>query len=357
MIWSASYAMRDTVKRALDVATTTRVDAQVDRLIQASSRTIESACNRVFWPKQDTRYFDWPINYSGSGGRPWQIWLDANELITLTSVSAGSVNIPTQNVFTEPINYGPPYTRLEINLNSSSSFSGATTWQRAVAVTGLYGYRNDETPAGALAAAVTDTTSTSVTATDSSVVSPGAIIRVDNERMLVSDVAMTATGVTYTGPNTANVGDNQLNVGASISGFNIGETLLLDTERMLVTDIQGQNLVVKRAWDGTILDLHSNAPISAARKLTVARGFGGTTPAAHTNSTTVVRHTSPALVEQTCIGLTLYGLGTELAGVRPQALAPAGKASAKPSRIFSPVDALLADLVGTYGRKARTRAI
>lgn len=356
-VLTPAYASRDVVKRALDVQTTARIDTQIDRLIQAASRQIEGICNRFFYPVVDTRYFDWPINYSGSSGRPWQIFLDANELISLTSVTAGAVPVSTGNVFLEPANYGPPYRRLEIALNSSSSFSGATTWQRAVAVNGLYGYRNDETPAGVLAAAVTDTTGTTITVANSAVISPGALIRIDAERMLVSDAAMTTTGVTYTGPDTASASDTLLNVGASASQFAVGETILLDAERMLIVDISGTNLVVKRAWDGSVLGVHAAALVSAARQLTVIRGFGGTTAATHANAVLISRHYSPAMVETACTGISLYNLGSELAGVRPQLLAPDAVGAVRARRTASPVDALIADLEVAYGRRARTRVI
>lgn len=356
-VLSPSYVQRDVVKRAMDVQTTARIDTQIDRLIQSASRHIEGVTNRLFYPVVDTRYFDWPINYSGSSGRPWQIFLDANELISLTSVTAGTVLVPTGNVFLEPANYGPPYRRLEIVLNSTSSFSGATTWQRAVAVAGLYGFRNDETPAGVLAAAVTDTVGTTITVSNSGLISPGALIRIDFERMLVTDAAMVTTGVTYVGPETASTNDNQLNVGASVTQFSVGETILLDAERMLIVDINGNNLVVKRAWDGTILTVHSNAVIYVARQLTVQRGFGGTTAATHTNAASIARHYPPAMVETACTGIALYGLGTELAGVRPQILAPVTGGEVRARRTASPVDALIDDLVAAYGRRARTRVV
>jgi hypothetical protein len=224
-------------------------------------------------------------------------------------------------------------------------------------VNGLYGYRNDETPAGVLAAAVTDTIGTTITVTNSALISPGALIRVDSERMLVVDTAMVATGVTYTGPDTASASDTLLNVGASVSQFAVGETILLDAERMLIVDVSGTNLAVKRAWDGTILAPHTSAVVFSARQLVVIRGFGGTTAATHVNATSIVRHYPPAQVETTCVGIALYSLGTELAGVRPQILAPDSAGALRVRRTSSPVDALIEELVVSYGRRARTRVI
>lgn len=356
-IVSPCYAQRDTVKHAMDTAAALpRRHSQIDRLIQASSRQIDQACNRVFYPTLDTRFFDWPINYSGSGGRSWQIWLDADEMISLIGVTVGGHTVPTTDVRPEPVNSGPPYSRLEIRLSSSSSFSGATTWQRAVAAMGLYGFRDDETPGSAISEAVTDS-QTTLTVTDSSVVSPGALIRLDTERMLVADAAMVPTGVTFTGPLTASAVDNLLDVGASVTSFAIGETILLDAERMLIMDVSGSRLVVKRAWDGTVIGAHATTPISAPRRLTVIRGSLGTTGADHSTGAPISVHTSPALVEQTCVGLTLYGLWAEKTGMSPIPVTYKATTSTRGRPVESPVRTLLADLVESYGRQARTRAI
>jgi hypothetical protein len=333
------------------------MNARIDRLIQASSRQIDSTCNRTFYPWSGTRHFDWPINYSGSGGRPWQIWLNADELISVTAVSSGNVAIPVGSVYLEPANSGPPYSRLEVALASGASFSGASTWQRGVAVTGLYGYDNDEVAAGAIVGAMTSS-QTAVTVTSSSMLSAGALIRVDNERMLVTDTAMVTTGVTFTGPITASAADVSLDVGGPASGFTVDETIMLDAERMLVVDIAGTRLVVKRAWDGSVLAAHSNALIYAARSLSLIRGYLGTTAASHLTGIPVQLHVPPAQAEQACVGLTLYGLITEHGGMRATPITPLGSdRSASVKRTSSPVDALLDELYSALGRKGRTRVI
>jgi hypothetical protein len=356
-ISTPSYATRDVVKRALDVGATARADAQIDRLIQAGSRQIEGICNRVFYPTVATRYFDWPTNYSGSQGRPWQIWLDANELISVTSVVGGTTTLPSGDVYLEPINSGPPYNRVEVRLSSSSSFFGGLTWQRAVAISGLFGYRNDEVTVGTLTATATSA-QTTVSVSDSSQISAGALIRVDTERMLVGDSTMTATGVTLTGSLTASAADNLLEVGASISTFVVGETILLDAERMLITDVSGTKLVVKRAYDGSVLAVHTAAGISALRLLTVTRGFLGTTAASHSSAAAISRHMVPALVEQVNVALAVYGLGSEQGGMRAIPTTPMSTGEAKQGkRTASPITSLLEDLEATYGRKMRTRVI
>jgi hypothetical protein len=357
VVSSPCYTHRETVKRAMDTsAALPRRHSQIDRLMQASARRIDQACNRVFYPTVDTRYFDWPISYSGSRGRSWEIWLDDDELISVSAVSAGQTVIPLDDVHLEPANSGPPYTRLEISLASGASFAGAPSWQRAVGVAGLYGFRNDETAAGAISGSPTGLQAT-LTVTDSSAVSPGALIRLDDERLLVTESAMTTTGVTFSGSLTAAATDTLLDVGASVSAFTVGETILLDAERMLIVDVSGTRLVVKRAWDGSVISAHAATPISAPRLLSVTRGALGTLSAAHTAATPIHVHQAPALVEQTNVGLTLYGLWAEKSGMSPIPVASSARTSTRGRSAESPAKALLADLIESYGRQARTRVI
>src|SRR5258706_968268 len=148
MVW---YATREDVKSALDSAETARNNAQVDRAIESSSRSVESQLNRRFYPQVATRYFPWP-NWQYAW--PWRLWLDYDELISVTSLTSGSTVISPSSYFLEPVNTGPPYTSVEINLGSQASFGVSTTFQRSIAIVGTWGFSADEEPAGTLAAAV-----------------------------------------------------------------------------------------------------------------------------------------------------------------------------------------------------------
>src|SRR5690606_27435433 len=122
------------VMASLDIKYTARSNAIVDRAIEAGSRAVEGLTHRKFYPVTDTRYFPWP---AGSFGSPWRIWLDDNEVIEVTSLTAGGVSISSDDYFLEPVNSGPPFNRVEIDRDSSASFTNNGTSQRAVALTGL----------------------------------------------------------------------------------------------------------------------------------------------------------------------------------------------------------------------------
>jgi len=343
------YATREQVKAALDAAETARNDAQVDRAIESGSRTIEGLLKRRFYPFTGTRYFPWP-NWRN---RSWfRLWLDADELISVATLVAGGVTIPGSSYFLEPANSGPPFTSIEINLGTSATFASGSTWQRAIAVTGVFGHSADEAPAGALNGAVSSTTATTLNVTDSSLIGTGTIIRVDSERMIVGGRSMLATGQTAS-VLTASSSDVAI-TGISAGTIKVGETILVDSERMLVVDVAGTTLTVKRAWDGSVLASHSGgAAISALRTLTVERGALGTTAATHLDTTAVVKHVVPALVRDLAIAEAINQLQQETSGYA-RIIGEGENAREGTGRsLFD----LRRDTIATYGRQVRARAV
>ncbi|PZT70196.1 hypothetical protein DN402_31755 [Streptomyces sp. SW4] len=128
------YATREEVQRALDVEPTARSARQIDRALQSASRSVDALCHRRFFPWQGVRRFDWP----DSQYRPsWRLWLDDNELISLTSLTSGGQTIATGDVLLYPAG-GPPYNRIETSLGSSAAFGGGDTHQQDIAITGLW---------------------------------------------------------------------------------------------------------------------------------------------------------------------------------------------------------------------------
>jgi hypothetical protein len=90
------YATREDVMRALDVKLTARNARQIDRALESASRDADDLCHRKFAPVQATRYFDWPNPQRAAS---WRLWLDANELITVTTLVSGGVTIPSTEYY------------------------------------------------------------------------------------------------------------------------------------------------------------------------------------------------------------------------------------------------------------------
>lgn len=284
-IW---YTTREDVKSALDIKETARNNAQVDDAIEDASRLIDGALHRRFYPETGTRYFNWPNHQLA---RSWRLWLEQDELISVTTLTSGGVVIPPSTYFLEPNNFGPPFDRIELDLSSRSAFSTRATHQRAIAVTGVFGYGAEEKSAGALVGALNATT-TAVNVTDSTVIGVGSLLRVDSERMTVTGKSMADTGLNLLTPVTAAANVQTLAVTTG-SAFRVGEVILLDSERIRIDDIAGNNLIVKRAWDGSTLAAHTGSRIWAPRTLAVTRGVLGTTASVHVDTAPVAKHVPP----------------------------------------------------------------
>lgn len=345
------YTTRDEVRAVPDFRESPRSNAAIDRAIAASATDINSMMHRRFYPEDATKFFDWP-NYQYA--YPWRIWFDQYDLVTATAVTSGGQAISLADIFFEPSNKeaDEPYTYMELNRSTNAAFGVGNTPQHDVAITGTWGYSATTTPAGALAAGA-GTSDTTVTVTDAAPTSPGAILLVGTERMLVTDRAMTTTGQELQADLDLAQNAVSVTVGDGTKFF-YGEILLIDSERVLVTDIAGNTLTVLRGFDGSTVAAHTSATtIYALRLLTVSRGALGTTAASHNLGDPVARFTFPGLITDLAVALSVNSILQGSSGY---------------SRIVGEGDnqrlasgAALADLVSravaAYGRKARTAVI
>jgi hypothetical protein len=351
MISRPVYATREDVKGALDVRFTARMDAQVDRALEAASGAVEGLLHRVFYPWAGTRYFDWP---GESPSRPWRLWLNQHELASVETLTAGGVVIPPSDYFLEPNGSGPPYNRIEIDLDSPSAFSSGDTHQRAVAATGVYcGCPVATAAAGALAEGL-DSSETGVDVTDSSLMGVGDLLLVGAERMLVTGRAMADTGVNTGGALASSTAAVSVPLSTTVGAPEPGEVVLIGSERMLVVDRAGPVLTVKRAFDGSVLAAHDTAAdIYAPRTLTVVRGAVGTVAAAHDSAAAIARHVVPGLVRQLCEAEAITALQQAGAGWARTA----GSGDNERELSGRGLQVLREQTYTAFGRKARIRAV
>ncbi|MBA4865914.1 hypothetical protein H1V43_32135 [Streptomyces sp. PSKA54] len=350
------YATREDVMRALDSKLTARNSAQIDRALESASRDAEALCHRRFYPETATKYFDWPDSQSGTS---WRLWLDDSELISVTTLTSGDTTISAADFFLEPNRSGPPYNRIEIDLDSSAAFGGGNTHQRDITVTGLFGYRNDETTAGTLAAAISSTTATtaSVNGAAAAALGVGSVIRVDSERMLVTGRAMADTGQNLGGSGLTAQANSVTVAVTDGTAFAVDEVLLIDSERMLIVDIAGNNLTVIRAWDGSVLAAHAaGVDIYASRTLTVTRGALGTTAATHSNGATVQRWDPPGPVRDLVIAEVMNRITNEQAGYA-RTRRTGDSTSHDQAKQARDLPALREQVYASHGRKARLRGV
>ncbi|MFD6619981.1 hypothetical protein ACFWFB_32590 [Streptomyces albidoflavus] len=349
MIW---YATREQVKDALDQKETARANSKIDRAIGAASASIEGLCHRTFYPEQASRSWDWP---SGQSAPSWRLWLDSNELISLSGVTSGGRDISLDDVLLRRSDGRdePPFTYIELSLASSAAFGGGATTQRDITVTGLFGYRNDETTLGTHSGITSGATTLTVDAATSAEVGVGSLLRLDDERATVTARSMASTGQTLIAQVDAQMKSTVLAVGDG-TAFAEGELILLDGERCKIDEVAGNSLIVRRAADGSPISAHDAAtPIYAPRALRLSRGVLGTTAAAHTAGGTVVRWDPPALINELCIAQAMTNLLQGAAGYARTVGSGEGTREAAGRGL----SAIREDAYTAHGRKARARAV
>ncbi len=279
---------------APDIRASAYVETQIDEAIVSGASACDKFLRRTFFPLLATRTFDWP-NMQDAG--PYRLWFDGREPVSLTTATSGGVNVLSA-VKLRP-QAGPPYTHLDLDRGSSSSLGYSSgTGQDSVSLTGLWmGCPLVERSVATLTSSINSSVTTVryTPATGARPIEVGHTLRVGSERLLVNEKAWvdsTQTGSLAVQPNA-----NTLAV-VTGSAFRAGEELLLDSERVLVTAVAGNNLTVRRAWSGTTLAAHTTAAVYWPRDLTVTRGALGTTAAAGTAGDTVLVHVPPAIVAQ-----------------------------------------------------------
>lgn len=292
------YATVEAVRTATGNQTVTAYDASILRAIGSASGSIDGAMHRTFWPTIGTRYLDWPV---GTGSSSWRLWLGANEAVTLSSVAVDNgdtVLSPADWFLRRSDELGvAPYDQLQVDMGGSAVFSSGSTTQRAIILTGTFGYGNEATRVATLAEDL-DASETAVDVSDGSGIGTGSLVLIGAEYMQVVSMQWLDTGQNL----AADLDDLNSATTLTMTPGSVftGETLLIGGERLPVTDVAGSTVVVERG-SGTLAAHSIGADIYALRTLNVTRAAQGSTAATHLTGATVAVHTVPPLIESLCI--------------------------------------------------------
>lgn len=380
-IFRPCYNNRSEAQRSIDFKDGIDVNAALDRANQSAADNIDGDMKRVFFPSDDTRFFDWPAQ-SGTGGgqyaEPWKLYLDDNDIACLNQLVSGGVTIPLTAIFLYPPSNpqkGKPYFN-EIQLDRSQSYAfgnNAQTPQLSIAVTSTWGYGADADLAGTLAANV-GTGDATVTTSDGSKIGPGdlmilgygrgqatgslpwaaGIAPFQGERCLVTDVSAVPTGLTQSGGGvtTASSSDQALTWTGS-GALVAGEVIVLDQEDMLVEQVVNGIGTVRRAFNGTTLSAHSGAAIYAFRQFSVSRAQLGTSASTYSIGANVYKHRVPPLIKDLSIAENAGRLLQEGSGY---ARTVGSGAEAHPAPGIALAD-LWDEARMRHGRKSRMRGV
>src|SRR3546814_10709701 len=81
-----TYASREDVKRALDIAETARADDQIDRALASATDSVESLLHRRFYPEIRTQTFDLP-DPLGTTSLPFTVYFDPHDVLSITTLT------------------------------------------------------------------------------------------------------------------------------------------------------------------------------------------------------------------------------------------------------------------------------
>jgi hypothetical protein len=299
------YTNREAVKRALPIVGSS-LDSAVDAAIESASNKIEKGTNRRFIPLTKTAQYDWPTRSLSS----WELLLpeDLIAVTTLTKEGDDVTAIASTDYFLSPQYVGPPYHKIEIDLASTAFFSIKDTHQRQIRVIGRFGYSEDTRAAGTVdgSGLASGTTATSFKCSNEALIGVGDTLLIESEAAFVSAKSAAANGSDLLDGALV---VNKAEVGVTVddgSLYNVGEVILVDSERMLIQSIAGNVLTVERGHDGTTLALHANnTAVNVFRTLTIVRGVNGTTAATHADTTAVSIYTPPGDIASLCLAMAV----------------------------------------------------
>jgi hypothetical protein len=310
------YTTRESVKGYLEAVGVAK-NPLIDNHIDAATETIERELRRRFIPFTATKKYNWPQENGQSG----VLHLD-HGLISLSGLTSqnGAVTVNTGEVFLEPVNEGPPYTRIELDkasTDANTEFAAGESTQRAIAVTGSWGDCADTVTAGTVTSGLASSASaTSMVCSDGSLIGVGDTLLIESEQLFVSERTAVSGGVgALLGADfAANTSARLLELATPSTVF-VGEVLLVDSEKMLVEAVSADGVTVTRAYDGTTLAAHSTgAQGYTHRQLTVVRGVNGTTAATHANSTAMSKYQPPADIQALCRAEAIFNYEQDESG-------------------------------------------
>ena len=125
------------------------VNPQIDALIESWSRDVDGRTHRFFLPLTELRNFDWPQPHNPHSSILF-VDQDLLSVSALTKDDDDVTAIAASDFFLEPQNEGPPFHKIEIDRSSSAFFSFKNTTQRAIRVTGDWGFSAATLAAGAI---------------------------------------------------------------------------------------------------------------------------------------------------------------------------------------------------------------
>lgn len=310
----APYTTAERVMSASNIMASAFMTDQVLESVLSASYSVDRLVNLgdeirpAFAPWVGSITFDWP---TVNNHNAYRFGLNQFRLHSLTSMVSGGDSL-TSMALPWP-SYGPPYSSVEVDHAGSDSLDyGSGIGQRSLILSGTWGTLGETAQRSTWTLGASVSSSASVL-TLNAPVGVGSIVSIGSERVIVAARSWVSSGQTASALTSA-INAQTVTVGNG-AAFLAGEELIIDAERMLIREVVGNTLTVKRASGGSTLAAHANgAAIYWARSCEVERGALGTTASAHASGDALGLYRAPALIEQLTIAYALDRVAQESAG-------------------------------------------
>ena len=274
------YVGLEELKEYLGISSATKNDRMII-LTSAISRFIENYTGRKFYPKTETKKYDWQDSF----------FLEVDDLLSVISLkdNRGDRTIDNSYLFFEPVN-SPPYSRIIIDY-TKGYFSYDGFREQAIQVDGVWGYCDNRLDTGITSPRLTEDDK-EMDINDGSKLDVGWLTLIEDERIFISDISSIDSTV-----NTSSaLDDYQTNIPVDTpSLIKVGEIIRINDENMKVLRIDSSSLNVIRGYEGTTPMSHNIAQdVYVYRKLTIERGMFGSTASIHPLGKVIYRLSPPS---------------------------------------------------------------
>lgn len=261
-------------------------ESQVMRHILAASEHIDRELGQ-FIPAVETRKI-YP-----TGGKSYTLLVPP--LLSITSIKNGDTTLTSTDYTLKP---GYPHWQhgpySEVYLESEGEWY--SEGNEIVGEWGKYKLSKSLGITGSLAAVDTAT----LAVTDGSKLSPGMVLLIESEQLLVSGMSTTTTDSTADLAEDVDATSETEIAITDGTKLAVGEVIKVGFEQMLVLDISTNDILVERGYNGTTMAAHtSGASILVFRTFNVTRGINGTTAAIHA-AKAIYQYIAPADVNYLC---------------------------------------------------------
>lgn len=205
-----AYATLEDFKKWKEIqGTDVQRDADVELILEASSRYMDDVMGRTFYPRVETRSYNVPE------GRALKLDDDLLEVITLTNGDDTTIASTEYNLV--PKNFYPKY-EIDIKPTSTSYWrlDSNTNSEFVLDVNGVWGFHDRYSTsawksAGTLGAAISDTSTLTVTMTAGHTVTTGRIYKVDNELFIPNSISTNTLTLYQRGQNGSTAATHLIN--------------------------------------------------------------------------------------------------------------------------------------------------